>query len=100
LNGVRLLDLDLADALDVVTHLMVDDQIPYTTVQVADDKVELYHRARVRADLEEKLDGLDGTDDVGRADPETWGTGPEQQAALSALMAQVGPPAGGALSPS
>jgi hypothetical protein len=100
LNGVDLLALPAADMLDVIHHLLVDDQMVTASVQVADDRVDLYSRAKVRADLEDRLDEAapDMTGSPADADRATWGTGGQQQAALAALFAQVGPPAGGASS--
>jgi hypothetical protein len=89
--GVRLLELELSDMLDVLYHLMVEDEVPHAKVQVSDDRVELYHRARVRADIDEQLDGA--TPPEGLGDPETWGTLPEHQSAMQSMMAFAGAPA-------
>lgn len=98
MNGVRLLELDLTDALDVVHHLMVEDLVLHATVQVADDQVDLYNRARARADVEDMLNGVSArSESLADVDPETWGTTPDQLQAMSAVMA-AGPPPGGALS--
>lgn len=98
MSGIRLLDLQVSDMLDVIHHLMIEDLVPHATVQVADDRVELQHRARVRETVEELLDGTVTPDSIAGADPETWGTSPEQQAALASAMAQFGPQSGGAKS--
>jgi hypothetical protein len=90
MSGVKLLELDLSSLLDVVYHLMIEDGIPHTKVQVADDRVELYDRARVRAELDERLDGITPE---GFGDDETWGVRPEHQAALRSAMAHAGAPA-------
>ncbi len=95
MNGLSLLDMPVGDMLDVIYHLLIEDLVPYTTVQVADDRVEFYHRAKVRADVDDMLDGTSPAGSVGDADPETWGTSLEQQQAMAALMSQLGPPAGG-----
>lgn len=91
--GVRPLELDFGDMLDVFYALMVDDLLPHVTVQVADDKVELHHRARVKADVEGRLAKAEREVRPGRFDPETWGLLPEHRAATAAALAFTGGPA-------
>lgn len=90
MSGVDVLGLPLAGMLDVIYHLAVDDLIPRTTVQVAEDRIKVYRRAGVRDELEDQLGGSAHTDSPALADPATWGALPEHQAAARAAMSFAG----------
>jgi hypothetical protein len=93
--GVAILTLPLADMLDVAYHLMIEDAVPHTSVQVDDEHVEMRNRGWAKSRIEEHLDGSTPPEGIAAADPETWGTDRQHQQALAAQMAEFGPMTGG-----
>lgn len=94
-EGVELLDLPLDRFCSVLYSYQVDDRVVTTTLQVAEDRSDLYSRGRARAEHEKgRTAGSTPARSIDEQDRETWGTTPEQQAAQRAVMGMAGPPAG------
>ncbi|MCK9901290.1 MULTISPECIES: hypothetical protein [Actinomycetes] len=98
LAGIDLDDLPYDRALNVITALAVDDQMPRWSAETKKG-LEVYDRRRVRAELLESLGGATpGLAPAATAreraaqrwNPDTWGTLPEHQAGQRAVMAMVG----------
>lgn len=89
------MELELTDLLDVVDSYRIDDHVA-TAVGPPDDKghIALFNRARVKAEDAGTINVGQVPKSIDDEDPETWGTAPEQQAAVRAAIASIGPPAG------
>jgi hypothetical protein len=98
LAGVDLDTLPYDRALNVITALAVDDQMPRWSAETKKG-LEVYDRRRVRGELLESLGAGNGQHAPAatarqraaqRWNPDTWGLLPDQQASTRAAMTFVG----------
>jgi len=92
MSGIELAELPVDRMLNVVHSLAVDDEVLTHSIQVEEDKVEVFNRRRAREALSEQLGDEPATGE--KWDPDTWGLLPEHQAATRAALSLVGGPAG------